>query len=63
MTKEEVSVRVAEMSNVVRGLRMEIEGWRQHTGSTGEFLIVAVENLNKAIRELAIAIDTSKGLK
>lgn len=36
----------------VNGLRIEVEGWRNHTGSTGYFLVTAVEDLLKAVDAL-----------
>ena len=38
------------------GLRVEVEGWRKHTGSTGYFLLVAVEDLIKRVDELKAAL-------
>lgn len=31
---------------------MEVEGWRQHTGSTGEFILVALKDLHAAVNKL-----------
>lgn len=36
---------------------MEVEGWRQHTGSTGEFILVALKDMLNAVNKLQKAIE------
>lgn len=52
MNEDELTKRLSELATSVGGLRVEVEGWRQHTGSTGEFLILAVERLAREIQDL-----------
>lgn len=44
----------------VDGLRLEVEGWRNHTGSTGYFLVTAVEDLLKAVDQLTAHINAHR---
>lgn len=41
-----------------KGLRMELELWRKHSGSQGHFLQLAMEKLTKAVSELQEALNT-----
>lgn len=51
-----LSASVNRLAESVKGLRLEVEGWRTHTGSTGYFLLTAVEDLTKAVDELKGAL-------
>ena len=45
--------RLGQLLASVKVLKTEVEGWRTHAGSTGYFLLIAVEDLTKAVIELA----------
>jgi hypothetical protein len=55
-SEEKLAKEVAKLSELVQGLLIEIRGWRTHTGSTGYFLQVAVEDLHKAVDKLEEAV-------
>lgn len=58
--RELVANRLKRLTETIAGLRLEVEGWRKHTGSTGYFLQVALEDLIKAVHELADYIQANK---
>jgi hypothetical protein len=41
-----------EVENSINGLRLEVEGLRMHTGSTGEFILISLEHLKSIVEEL-----------
>jgi hypothetical protein len=45
-----------EFESSVGGLRIEVEGWRQHTGSTGEFIMLEIDRLLDKLHRLETAI-------
>lgn len=51
--QEKVSDTLSRLAASITGLRIEVEAWRTHTGSTGYFLQVAVEDLIKVVNELS----------
>jgi hypothetical protein len=54
--EKRVSEDVSKLSQAIKGLRVEVEAWRTHTGSTGYFLQVAVEDLIRVVDELKTAL-------
>lgn len=59
-TEAEMIKSVRDLSATVNGMRLEVEGWRQHSSSTGYFLQIAVEDLLKAVNELTVYIEARK---
>ena len=57
-SEDKLAKEVKMLAELVRGLLIEVEGWRHHTGSTGYFLQTAVEDLHKAVDKLETAIKT-----
>jgi hypothetical protein len=55
---DELKVRkmIEALSASVAGLRLEVEGWRIHTGSTGYFLLTAIEDVGHRVDELKAMI-------
>lgn len=53
MSEQKVTDTLAKLAESIKGLRIEVEAWRTHTGSTGYFLQVAVEDLIKVVNELS----------
>lgn len=45
-----------EVENSINGLRLEVEGLRMHTGSTGEFILISLDHLSNIVNELKAAI-------
>lgn len=45
-----------EVSASVQGLRSELEGWRQHTASTGEFIMIEIDHLIAQLSQLEAAL-------
>jgi uncharacterized OsmC-like protein len=45
-----------EMETSISGLRIEVEGWRRHTGSTGEFILLEIDRLLDKVKELKAVI-------
>ena len=52
----DMNEKLEQLLQSIKGLRLEVEGWRVHTGSTGEFLLNAVEDLIKMVDELKRAL-------
>jgi hypothetical protein len=46
---------LTEIDNSIKGLRLEVEGLRMHTGSTGEFILISLEHLTRIVKELKAA--------
>lgn len=57
MSEPDFSAKLEEIKNSLKGLSMEVEGWRQHTGSTGEFILVALKDMLNAVNKLQKAIE------
>ena len=47
---------VADLEASIKGLRMEVEGWRQHTGSASHFMLVEIDRLISELTELRCLI-------
>lgn len=63
MTDEKMSemlIAIDKLCNSVNGLRLEVEGWRTHTGSTGYFLSSSVEKLVTTVTQLKNTADALK---
>lgn len=45
---------VEKLEHTVAGLVLEVKGMRTHTDSTGYFLLIAVEDVLKAVQELKV---------
>lgn len=56
MSEQDFAAKLEELKSSIKGLSMEVEGWRQHTGSTGEFILVALKDLHAAVNKLQAAI-------
>lgn len=56
MSEPDFAAKLEELKNNIKGLSMEVEGWRQHTGSTGEFILVALKDMLAAVVKLEKAI-------
>lgn len=56
MSEQDFGGKLEELKNSIKGLSMEVEGWRQHTGSTGEFILVALKDMLAAVVKLEKAI-------
>lgn len=54
MTKTTQEV-LAEIDTSINGLRLEVEGLRMHTGSTGEFILISLEHLANIVKDLKAA--------
>lgn len=52
MNETEILQTIAEVQVTVKGLRLEVEGWRQHVGSSGEFVLVELDRLIGILNEL-----------
>jgi hypothetical protein len=58
---EDIKAKLEELKNTLKGLSMEVEGWRQHTGSTGTFILDAIHDAVRAVNKLEKAVSTLKG--
>lgn len=54
--QEGFSQRLEELKMAIKGLSIEVEGWRQHTGSTGDFILAALRELHVSVNKLQAAI-------
>lgn len=36
---------IREFKNSIKGLSMEVEGWRQHTSTNGEFVLITLRDI------------------
>lgn len=52
MTAKTIEEVVDEFRTTVRGLRLEVEGYRQHVGSSSEFMLIEIERLQCLLNEL-----------
>lgn len=43
--------RLRDLESSISGLRIEVEGWRMHTGSTGEFILIEIDRLISKFNE------------
>lgn len=55
MTDKTMEQVLTEIDNSINGLRLEVEGLRMHTGSTGEFILISLEHLANIVKELKAA--------
>jgi hypothetical protein len=55
MTDKAVIQVLTEIENSIKGLRLEVEGLRMHTGSTGEFILLSLEHLSNMVKALKSA--------
>ena len=55
MTDKTTEQVLTEIDNSINGLRLEVEGLRMHTGSTGEFILISLEHLAHIVKELKAA--------
>jgi len=44
--------KITDIQHTVRGLMTEVELWRVHTASTGDFILREIEELLKIVAEL-----------
>jgi len=49
---DKLAIQLAILTTQAKGLRIELEAWRTHSGSQGHFLQMAIEDLEKAVKEL-----------
>lgn len=52
MTAKTIEDIVNEFRSSVRGLRMEVEGYRQHVGSSSEFILIEIDRMINLLNEL-----------
>jgi hypothetical protein len=43
---------IADVEITLRGLRLEVEGWRQHTGSAEHFMLIEIDRLIGILEEI-----------
>ncbi len=51
-TEKLLLMKLTEIQHSIKGLLMQVEGWRVHTSSMGDFIIAEVEELQRAVAEL-----------
>lgn len=51
-TEKLLLIKITEIQHTIKGLVMQIEGWRVHTSSMGDFILAEVEELQRAVAEL-----------
>ena len=47
-----IIARITELRQLVQGLHLAVKGWREHTSSNGDFMLVELEHINDSINEL-----------
>jgi hypothetical protein len=52
MTAKSLPEVLLELESSVKGLRLEVEGWRMHTGSASHFMMVEIDRLIDVLNEL-----------
>jgi hypothetical protein len=58
MPEKVIAHEIERLTDHIKGLRLEVEGWRMHVGSTGYFIQIAIEDLQKAVAELDKLVKT-----
>lgn len=48
----ELKAQLVELEAAIRGLSLEVEGWRIHTDSTGTFILDALRDVLAAVKLL-----------
>lgn len=48
----ELKAQMVELEAAIRGLSLEVEGWRIHTDSTGTFILDALRDVLVAVKNL-----------
>jgi hypothetical protein len=56
MTAKTLPEVLVELESSVKGLRLEVEGWRMHTGSASHFMMVEIDRLIDVLKELKTLI-------
>jgi hypothetical protein len=56
VTETPLQIRIGNLCELVNGLSIEVEAWRVHTSSTGDFLLREVEQLIIVVNELKAKI-------
>jgi hypothetical protein len=52
LNNESIAQELKGLEQQIRGLRIEVEHWRMHTGSTGEFVLSALDGVSRALEAL-----------
>lgn len=56
MSDHDLAGKLEELKNCIKGLSMEVEGMRQHIGSTGSFMLDALHDMLRAVVKLEDAV-------
>lgn len=48
--------KITEIQHTIRGLMIQVEGWRVHTSSVSDFLLREVEELQRIVGELKVKL-------
>lgn len=56
MTAKTLPDVLVELESSVKGLRLEVEGWRMHTGSASHFMMIEIDRLITVLQELRVLI-------
>ena len=52
MNAEDFAQKIMEVEITINGLRREVEGWRQHTGSAEHFILLEIDRLIVILNDL-----------
>ena len=56
MSEQDIRAKLEEICVSIKGLSLEVEGWRQHTSGNGEFFLGALKDLLAAVNKLKEAV-------